>query len=72
MNSEHCVGCDDNFYNGNNPHGIPRCWNLDTAVLKMRKRVAMDERPPWNREPEELPSCYREKGYVFVKPEITQ
>ena len=22
---KHCVGCRDNFYNGNNPYGITEC-----------------------------------------------
>ena len=70
MDKKHCVGCRDDFYNGKNQYGIQECWCLATAQLIKRKRVAMDERPPWIREPEVLPSCYRQKGYIFVKPEI--
>lgn len=72
MNPERCIGCRDDFYNGKNPYGIENCWGLMTAKLVMRRRVAMDERPPWRRTPEEIPSCYREAGYVFVDPAVGQ
>lgn|ERR1700688_4661790 len=26
-----CVGCFDNFYNGNNPYGVAECWGFKTA-----------------------------------------
>ncbi len=63
-----CSGCRNDFYNGKNPYDIKECWSLKTAKVKMRKRVAMDERPPWTRKPEKMLSCYRQKGFVFVEP----
>lgn len=71
MDAKHCAGCEDNFYNGNNPYGTEKCWSLATAKLIKRKRVHINDIPPWTRTPETLPSCYKQKGYIFVKPEVT-
>jgi hypothetical protein len=30
-NKEYCIGCDDNYYNGNNQMGIKECWHFKTA-----------------------------------------
>lgn len=68
MDKKHCVGCRDNFYNGNNSLGVAQCWSLKTARLIKRRRVGMWETPPWKAKPETLPSCYHETGFVFVKP----
>jgi len=32
-NKEYCIGCHDNFYNGNNDMGIKECWNLKCAKV---------------------------------------
>ena len=31
---KYCVGCDSNFYNGNNPMGVKECWGFETAKVK--------------------------------------
>lgn len=77
MDAKHCAGCRDDFYNHNRmglnvDEGEPRCWSLRTAKLIMRKRVGINDRPPWDREPERLPNCYRQKGFVFVEPRVTR
>lgn len=65
-----CVGCRDNFYNGNNSLGVKECWSLASAKLIQRKQVPLDQRPPWDQPYEKRPSCYKRSGYVFVnKPE---
>lgn len=69
---KHCLGCEDDFYNGKNPYGIKECWLLDGAKLVMRKPVHIDQRPPWNQPAIERLSCYRQKGYIHVEPERTQ
>ena len=66
MDKKHCVGCRDNFYNGNNELGITECWSLKTATLVKKKRVDINQRPPWNQKAETIPSCHRAEGYVFV------
>ena len=32
----HCSGCRDNFYNGNNPLEIEKCWHLKNAKLVVK------------------------------------
>ena len=67
-----CAGCRDNFYNGNNPHGVKRCWLLDRARLVRRKKINVDDVPPWNWQPVMIvPDCYRQSRYVFVSPDRT-
>ncbi|KKL64549.1 hypothetical protein LCGC14_2163890 [marine sediment metagenome] len=34
-----CVGCRQDFYNGNNDLGISQCWTLDKARLVKRWRL---------------------------------
>jgi len=35
---KYCVGCRNNFYNGNNQYGIKECWLLkDAKVVWMSK-----------------------------------
>lgn len=72
MDRKHCSGCEQDFYNGNNPYGVDRCWGLETAKVIWRKRVYIDERPPWTRKSERLPSCYQVKRQIFVKPGVTK
>lgn len=69
MNKEFCIGCIDDFYNGKNPLDIKECWHFGSAKRIKRRRVGIHERPPWRRTPELLPSCYREKGFIFISPD---
>jgi hypothetical protein len=41
----HCGGCRDDFYNGNNPLGVQRCWGLKTAKLVTRFRIGTWTQP---------------------------
>jgi len=34
-----CMGCDDNFYNGNNPMGIKECWGFKTARVVSKYQI---------------------------------
>lgn len=70
MNKKHCVGCRNNFYNGNNDIGVSECWHLADAKLVRRKRVPVTLRPPWEMAPVTVPNCYQQKGYVFVAPSV--
>jgi len=72
MDKKHCLGCEQDFYNGKNQLGVPECWLLRTAKLASRRRVRMDEVPPWTAKPERLPQCYRQRGYIFVEPTVTR
>ena len=46
MDKDYCVGCRDNFYNGNNNLGVKECWCLKDAKLVMKKEVHIDQAPP--------------------------
>lgn len=65
-----CAGCNDNFYNGNNPYNIKECWNLPKAQIVHCKKVGMNDTPPWKDQPVvTILNCRHEKGYVFVGAE---
>ncbi len=56
MDKSKCEGCSEDFYNGKNPHNIKKCMYLDSATLVLRKKVPLDQKPPWNQEPILVPS----------------
>ncbi len=59
------------FYNNKNDLGVKECWSFKTAKLIMRKRVSIDQRPPWNQRAVAYPSCYHESRYIFIRPDQT-
>jgi len=63
---KYCSGCESSFYNGNNPYGIQECWHLKDAKIVMRKKIHVDQIPPYDHiKPQKVLSCYRQKRYVF-------
>ena len=60
---KYCVGCYENIYNGQN---AKECWNLKSAKLVMKKKVGIDDEPPWNHTPIKCLSCYHETGFVMI------
>lgn len=66
-----CGGCRNDFYNGQNELGVKQCWSVKSARVILRRRVGINDTPPWTRKPERLPSCYNASGYVFVGPKVT-
>ena len=73
MDVKHCSGCRNNFYNGNNQHGIKECWNLKSAKLVMRIPVGHWENPPYlDKKKVKVPTCWHEVGSNrthYVEPE---
>lgn len=63
---KHCTGCEQNFYNGNNPYGVKECWSLADAKMVSKKKVHIAQMPPWTQKPIKVLLCYRQKGYVFI------
>jgi hypothetical protein len=64
---KYCSGCEDNFYNGNNTVGVKACWNLKKAKVVKKKKIGIDDEPPWEHQPIVTTlSCYHCKGYVFL------
>lgn len=64
-----CVGCRDNFYNGNNNLGVKECWDFESARIKRIKFIPLNQRPPWDQPAVTTLSCYRKKGYMAVGPD---
>jgi hypothetical protein len=69
---ENCFGCEDNFYNGENPLGVKECWHLKSARLEHRVIVPSDLRPPWKMPGQLLPNCYRRHGCVVLSEKQRQ
>lgn len=61
---KYCVGCDSDFYNGNNPMGIKECWSFKTA--KVVKRLAIGWWTPMDKKENFYDvithNCHRESG----------
>ena len=36
---KYCVGCNDNFYNGNNPSGVKEYWGYKSARVVTRYAI---------------------------------
>lgn len=66
---KHCRGCEDDFYNGNNPYNVRECWSLKTAELVTRWRLGVWQQPtaPGAFTEVRVFNCRREKGFVFYK-----
>ena len=69
---KHCIGCRNNFYNGNNDLGVAECWSLEEAKLVWKKEVSIYQRPPWNQKARRFLSCFHRTGYVYVRPDQTK
>jgi ArsR family metal-binding transcriptional regulator len=67
-----CSGCSENFYNGNNDLGVQECWSFKSAKILKRKKVPLDQCPPWKQPAAYYMSCRRERGYVFINGDRTQ
>lgn len=66
---KYCSGCRDNFYNDNNPFGIKECLCFKNAKVVWKKRVHMNQRPPWDQKAIRVLDCRHENCYVFVGAE---
>lgn len=70
MTLKNCAGCRDNFYNGNNPLGVKRCWSFDEAK-PLETRFKLSTNTPMNIRSAylevQVPPCYHESGYVHMK-----
>ncbi|MCK5333482.1 MAG: hypothetical protein KAJ24_03140 [Candidatus Aenigmarchaeota archaeon] len=63
---EDCQGCEDNFYNGNNPYGVKECMRFKDAKIVSMRAVPVSQAPPWNQPKTKVPDCYRRKGYYYT------
>jgi len=73
MNTIHCKGCKDNFYNGNNDLGVKECWDLESAKIVFRIPIGLWEKPPYlNKKQVRVPDCWHGKGsnrILYINPE---
>lgn len=69
MTKAHCEGCENNFYNGNNPYGVKECWSFKSAKLVERIRIGVWQNPPYSKNTVLVPACKHEKGKCLVKPD---
>lgn len=66
---QHCIGCRNNFYNGNNDLGVKECWSFKTSQIVQRVEVPVHQRPPYHQTPRKSLSCYHADGYAYLKPD---
>ena len=69
ITKQDCVGCDNDFYNGKNPHGVSECWSFKDAVMVPRIRVGVWQNPPYQLKTVKVPQCRHEKGNCLIKRE---
>lgn len=70
MDKKHCSGCEDNFYNQPGNSNTGECWSLKDATRESYLLIPVDLPPPYlHIKPEQLPTCYRAKRCVKVKPD---
>jgi hypothetical protein len=62
----HCAGCRNDFYNSSDLAVGGCCWSRKTAVLKLRRKVHINDLPPHKRKPGQFPSCYSAPQYVMI------
>jgi len=64
MNNLHCVGCQEDFYNGKNDLGIEECWQLKDAKLVKKYKIGWWVSPTEDGAFEKVtvPNCFRQTG----------
>jgi len=69
MDSKHCYGCRNNFYNNN----FNSCWSLKDAKRVWRIPIGHWENPPYrNKRKMRVPDCWHGEGSNrthYIKPE---
>ena len=71
MKSKHdCIGCKNNFYNGNNSIGVKECSSYKRrGRLVVRYRISynspMDNRYAYQKV--KVPACYHGDGYAYLE-----
>ncbi len=69
---KYCEECEDDFYNNKNDLGVKECWHLQDSELVLRKKVALNQTPPWNMKPIKVLSCFRQRGFLFIDKNVTK
>lgn len=64
-----CIGCENNFYNDNNPYNVKECWSYKSAKLVKKRKVHINQVPPWKQPLKDYLSCYHSKQYIYTERE---
>lgn len=67
MDKKHCIGCRNNFYNGNNDIGVKECWYLKDAKIITRYEIGYHT-PTYkeNFRKVKKPNCYSRVGTYYM------
>lgn len=64
VDKRNCVGCRNNFYNGNNDIGVTECWSLADAKMVTKYRIgwwqSMGDKSNFVKV--RVPNCYHQPG----------
>lgn len=67
MTKKDCIGCYNNFYNGNNNLGVKECWSFDRkkkCVTKFRLSIHTPMNIKSAYQKVKIPPCYHMTGFV--------
>jgi len=73
LDRKYCSGCRNDFYNGNNPHGVKECCFRKNGKVVWRIRIGNFENPPYrNKKKFRAASCWHAEscGDLFIDPNI--
>jgi hypothetical protein len=68
MKKSSCAGCYCDVYN-HGCGGATECFRFKTAKIIWRKKVHIDQAPPYKNKFERYPDCYHVQRYVFFNKE---
>ena len=75
LDSKHCSGCHDNYYNSPSTSGSSNgmCWSRKSGKMVWRIPVGLFESPPYkDKKKIHVPDCWHRFGSnktIMVKPE---
>ncbi len=73
MKKKDCVGCRNDFYNGNNGLGVKECWSFKDAKIVWRISIGHWESPPYKKKAVRVASCWHNlsngNGTHYIKKE---
>lgn len=60
-----CAGCYNDQYNYG-LGGAKECWSYNTASVKFRKAVHINQMPPWKQDSQQMLSCYHRPQWCYI------
>jgi len=65
-----CLGCENNFYNGNNPYGVDECWSFKKGKVIKRLSIPTHRPPPYDKKDwRYMLDCYHQKQMCYPNPD---